>query len=84
VAADLAGTGAEGSGGAAPGTRLACGTRLGRPACVVPPVVGELAAAAASQPSSAADDRHPTSLAGAAAGAAQLPDVPVMPLAAAL
>ena len=62
--ADRAGTGASLAGAAVPGTRLACGTRFGSPAIVVPPVAGELAAAAASQPSSAADAAHVTSGSG--------------------
>ena len=37
---------------AEPGTRLAWGTRFGRPAAVVPPVAGVVLAAAARQPSS--------------------------------
>jgi hypothetical protein len=44
-------------------------------------VLGELAAAAASQPSSAAEDRQPTSPAAAADGVAQLPDVLAIPVA---
>ena len=38
-----------------PGTRLALGTRLGRPACVVSPAAGTASASAARQPSSAGE-----------------------------
>src|SRR4051812_15095164 len=49
--------GACGSTGAGePGTRLALGTRLGRPEEVMPPSEGSAAACAACQPTSAGDD----------------------------
>src|SRR5215813_14156710 len=38
-----------------PGTRFACGTRLGNPATVVPPETGACATSAASQPASAGE-----------------------------
>src|SRR5262245_8195435 len=38
-----------------PGTRFACGTRLGNPAMVVPPETGACATSAASQPASAGE-----------------------------
>src|SRR5580693_4522951 len=38
-----------------PGTRLALGTRFGRPACVVSPAAGTARASAARQPSSAGE-----------------------------
>src|SRR5262245_12027883 len=65
-AADLAGVGADvaaASAPTAPGTRLARGTRLGRPDSVTPPDVGTCAASAARQPSSAGEDQPPVLLA---------------------
>ena len=52
-----------------PGTRLALGTRLGRPDRVTPPDAGLLTASAARQPSSAAEATQPpvSLLSGAAA-----------------
>src|SRR5262245_36365813 len=61
-AADLAGVGADvaaASAPTAPGTRLARGTRLGRPDSVTPPDVGTCAASAARQPSSAGEVQPP-------------------------
>src|ERR1700730_16217265 len=53
-----------------PGTRLALGTRLGRPAWVVSPAAGIATARAARQPSSAGDVHEPCAAAGAACAAA--------------
>jgi len=55
---DLAGPSASASGPPLPmepGTRLALGTRLGSPACVVSPAAGSVSACAARHPSSAGD-----------------------------
>src|SRR6202012_1295327 len=48
----------SGEGPAAPGTRLALGTRLGRPATVVPAVTGAKATSAACHPASAGEVRE--------------------------
>ena len=50
-------------------SRWACGTRIGRPARVVPPLVGCSSRSAARQPSSAGE-AHASSAAGASAGGA--------------
>jgi hypothetical protein len=42
---------------AVPGIRFALGTRLGKPATVVPPELGATAASATFQPSSTGDDQ---------------------------
>src|SRR6266480_1587137 len=51
-----------------PGTRFAFGTRLGRPARVVPEVTGAWATSAACHPASAGDDQPAEAGTGATAG----------------
>src|SRR6185437_4886017 len=57
AAADRTGTGTGAGTSAVPGIRFACGTRLGKPATVVPPDAGATATSAARQPSSEGDDQ---------------------------
>src|ERR1700719_4114299 len=64
-----------------PGTRLALGTRRGRPACVFSPAAGDAATSAARQPSSAADEvRNPCSAGGAAGARVVVAAVVVAPV----
>src|SRR4029077_20187383 len=57
-----------------PGTRFAFGTRLGRPARVVPEVTGACATSAACHPASAGDDQPAEAGTGATAGPGTVPD----------
>src|SRR5690348_17896642 len=56
-----------------PGTRFAFGTRLGRPARVVPEVTGACATSAACHPASAGDDQPAEAGTGATAGPGTAP-----------
>src|SRR5260370_7635172 len=73
-AADRAGAGADAAGAPTPpGTRFAFGTRLGRPARVVPEDTGACATSAACHPSSAGDDQPAELGSWLGAGADQSP-----------
>src|SRR5713226_10597388 len=68
-AADRDGAGADAAEAPTPpGTRFAFGTRLGRPARVVPEVTGACATSAACHPASAGDDQPAEAGTGATAG----------------
>src|SRR5260370_40571578 len=73
-AADRAGAGADAAGAPTPpGTRFAFGTRLGRPARVVPEDTGACPTSAACHPSSAGDDQPAELGSWLGAGADQSP-----------